>query len=90
MKTSNLWLLLAAIITAGVPWTLLLLPDRLGVGGDNSPIFAGFVWLAIAVTYYLRLRTKSALWIFVLAPIAFGPLIFFSLLYMGAVFGYGP
>ena len=89
MKISNLFLLLAAIITAGIPWALLLLPDQRRIAGDNSPIFTGFIWLAIALTYYFRLRIKSALWIFALAPIAFGPLIFFLLLYMGAVLGFG-
>jgi hypothetical protein len=82
-------LLFAAIVTATVPWALLLLPDRFRIAGDNGPFFMGFIWLAIALIYYFRLRIKSALWIFALAPIAFGPLVFFLLLYMGAVLGYG-
>jgi len=50
---------------------------------DDLPYVGGFVWLVIAVAYYRRVKTTRALWIFALAPLAFAPLIFFLLLYIG-------
>ena len=90
MKTLNSWLLIVALILACIPWALVELSARVSIGPyDDVPLVGGFVWLIVAAVYYRRVKTKRALWIFALAPIAFGPLIFLLLLYMGAVLGFG-
>jgi hypothetical protein len=90
MKAVNSFLLVVAIVLAFIPWILVELPDRVWISRyDDLPFVMGFVWLAVAIVYYRRRRTLPSAWIFALAPVAFWPLIFVLLLYMGAVRGFG-
>jgi hypothetical protein len=89
MKTANSFLLGVVIILAFIPWALMQFAPTSNGPYDNVPYVGGFVWLVIAVVYYRRVRTIPAAWIFALTPVAFGPLIFVLLLYMGAVLGFG-
>jgi hypothetical protein len=89
MKTTNSFLLVVALILAFIPWALMQFAPISNGPYDDVPFVGGFVWLVVAVAYYRRVRTVPAAWIFALAPIALGPLIFFLLLYMGAVLGFG-
>jgi hypothetical protein len=90
VKTVNSFLLVVAIILAFIPWILMTLPDRVWISRfDDLPYVMGFVWLAVAIFYYRRTRTVSSAWIFALAPIAFWPLVFFLLLYLGVLLSHG-
>ena len=85
MKIPNSWLLGIVVALAFVPWSILLLTPRSPVAASVCGAIVGCVWLAMAVTYYRRVRTHRAIFIVLLIPIAFGPVI--SVLLLGvAVF----
>jgi hypothetical protein len=90
MKAVNSFLLVVAIILAFIPSILVELPDRVWISRyDDLPFVMGFVWLAVAIVYYRRRRTVPSAWIFALAPVAFWPLVFFLLLYIGVLLSHG-
>jgi hypothetical protein len=89
MKTTNSCLLVVSLILACIPSALMQFAPISHRPYDDLPFVGGFVWLVIVVVYYRRVKTDRALWIFALAPIAFWPLAFVLLLYMGAVLGFG-
>jgi hypothetical protein len=84
MRIRNLWLLTVVLAFVLVPWWVLRLTDSYIYSG-----ILGCVWVAAAIIYYRRVRTDRALFIFLLTPIALGPIFFLLLLFMGALFGFG-
>ena len=75
------------VALAFVPLSILLLSHN-----RRSPFIAfafevitGFVWLVLAVTYYRRIRTGLASLVFLLVPIALGPVIAIVLLFVGII-----
>jgi hypothetical protein len=88
MKIPNSWLLAGVIALVFVPWSVLLLIPRSPAVAFVCGAIVGCIWLAVAVTYYRRVRTRSALLIFLLIPIAFGPAISFLLLFLAAWSGH--
>jgi hypothetical protein len=70
---------------------LALLPPAMAlvVTNDLILVIAGSVWLLAAILYYSRVRTKPALWIFALLPIAFGPFVYGLLIMIGVLLGQG-
>jgi hypothetical protein len=88
MKIPNSWLVAGAIALVVVPWTIQLLNPKYPVVAFVCGSIAACIWLAIAVTYYHRVRTRRALLIFLLIPIAFGPVIYFLLLVVAVASGH--
>jgi hypothetical protein len=84
MRIRNSWLLTGVLAFVLVPWWVLRLTDSFIYSG-----ILGCVWVAAAVIYYRRMRTDRALFIFLLTPIALGPVFFIALMFMGALFGFG-
>jgi len=87
MKNPSSWLLTAVIVLAFVPWSLLLLSPMSPVAAFVCGAIVGCIWLALAVTYYRRVRTDRAIFIVLLIPIAFGPVIYFLFIALVVVFG---
>ncbi len=82
-------LLVTLMILACVPWIVLGLSDRIKIPYVNVSIAMSLLWLLIAIVYVVLQRSKKALWIFILAPVALGPAIFVFLLYLGVLYGFG-
>ena len=87
MRHSNRWFLAWVIALAFVPLSILLLSQN-----RRSPFIAfafevitGLVWLVITVIYYRRVRTGLASLVFLLVPIALGPVIAIVLLFFGII-----
>jgi hypothetical protein len=84
-NTSNLRVLIPTIVLAFVPSAMVA---TLTV---SEPIvaIAGAIWFVTAVLYCLRVRKRSALWIFILLPVAFAPFVYELLIIAGVLLGRG-
>jgi hypothetical protein len=82
---SNSKLLITTIVLAFVPpaVALWIVPSEVILA------IAGAIWVAIAVLYCVRVRSKTALWIFVLLPIVFGPFVYELLIIIGVLVSHG-
>jgi hypothetical protein len=84
---SNPTMLIVCIFLAWLPEGIIWF--RINGWTVTAAALVAFAWLIVAIRYYRRIRTKSALWIFVLLPVAFGPLIFGLLIVIGVVLSRG-
>jgi hypothetical protein len=83
--TSNSKLLMTTIVLAFVPPAMAVWI----VPSETIIAIAGVLWLATAVLYCLRVRTRTALWIFALVPIAFGTFVYELLIIIGVLLSHG-
>jgi hypothetical protein len=84
---SNAWMLVACISLAWLPEVIIWF--RTDGWAVTAAALVALGWFMVAICYYRRIRKKSALWIFALLPVAFGPLIFGLLIVIGVVLSRG-
>jgi hypothetical protein len=78
------WILLA--VASVVPlFAFFVAPFRIAVLISS---ILGFIWLGATVTYYRRVRTRTAGWLFAFLPLALG-VFFYLLLFIPILWGGG-
>ena len=68
-------LLVASIVLAFLPAFIIWL--HINWWTMSTAALVALTWLVVAIGYCRTMRRKSALWVFVLLLVAFGPFIFF-------------